>query len=965
MESFYGGRQGASFVIKKKFKYLDPCDPAYLAKHDFISCYKNSSGTYVFTNLNGETTSDMPNRWDIMSVCLEDTGYQDVWYNEYCIIDTDNKNNPNNGKIFRRVLPNEDYATPGYEHIGTIVGPSSGAAMLKPQSGLLKLGNIREELAKDNWDGLGILVKDNSGNDKPVIYDPSFTSEDNIARSKWPGNIEPKVYPVEIGKGLVHAIDPKDKTIVTKKTVVEDGKTKIKTSYNSDKIVNDIKYNWFNVRKNTENNDGVVESWCYIGFEIPAPSFTVEALYKTPGTKPEVSLTDNANDFAFWHDIHFDIPGGIRGISVERIYTNDNKDTWNLQETEELEGEQIAPKKAWTFDQIHYDVKTDTYSITSVDGFAKEEIQYNKNKASTISTNYQKEYTTKAWFCDLCIINPKDSAEGDEWPVVLKNLRFFLGYIEEIEHVDLNTDTGHLVFKYHNEDEDAYDLRYPIDVNMDPYTGHVKVDYSLLEEDGITHTKEEWDFRYPVDVDMNIDTGRVITTYSCANDLGPKEEIEDFRYPIDVYMDTKTGEVTTTYSLINRTEGGDPILDENGQYIHETETEYFRYPIDIQMDEETGEVVTTYSCAKGEDMPAKTIHNFRYPIDVNMDTETGHVEVEYSLLDENNNHVKEEWDFRYPTNMEMDTQSGVITTTYSLLDENDNHETTKWELDYPKSINFIEKTESSGLKYYDKVQIDYSQTGIKETPLGYTYKVEVDDNNNQGYIKFINTQGESYSQKHDFSYPTDISINAETGEVLTTYFGAADKTSYVSFIEDVKISPAHELLIAYTGDVKNVNFTGYDPVKDKENGKTYINYGQTIGTLGIMSGPMPSETDNVDVTSIDAIVDWYNSTHTKGQLYGEGDVSGKLHVVTTEPVDGTEPISYFVMWNPDTKIWYNVSEIAGAPVGVPAQIGGTLTTGGQENWTYADSEEMLADGAIRFVQLKEDEQPLTTAFPWM
>ena len=955
MESFYGGQQGASFLIKKSFKYINEQDPAYQAD--------------LAAKLADGEDEDFAKR-DLapltMELCFLDGNYQEVWYNEHCIIDTTNKNNPNNGKIFRRVLQTQD--TNGntslpYEYLGTIVGPSSGAPMLKPQSGLLDFETIREQLPEDSWDGLG-LAEDG----KPVLYDPSFSDNGNQKLSQWPESVELEIYPVEIGKGLKHAIDPQNSnSIITKETIIdENGKTAVKTNIvKPDDIVNDIKYNWFNVRKNTENNDGVVESWCYIGFEIPAPSFTVEALYKTPGTKPEVHLTENANDYAFWHDIHFDIPGGIRGISVERIYTNDNKDVWNLQETEELEGEQIESKKAWTFDQIKYDAKTDTYSITSVDGSAEEEIQYNKNKASTISKNYQKEYTTKAWFCNLRIINPKDNAEGDDWPIVLEELPFFLGYVEEIEHVELDTKTGHLVFKYHNEDEDTYDLRYPIDVDMDPYTGHVKVDYSLLEEDGVTHTKEEWDFRYPIDINMDINTGRVITTYSCEkDDLGPAEEIEDFRYPIDVNMEPLTGKFTTTYSLIDRTEDGEPVLDENGKYIHEIETEYFRYPIDIQMDEETGEVVTTYSCAKGEDMPVKTTHNFRYPIDVEMNTETGHVEVEYSLLDENNNHVKEEWDFRYPTNMEMDTQNGVITTTYSLLDENNNHEITEWKLDYPKSVNFIEKTESSGLKYYDKIQIDYSQTGIKETPLGYTYKVEVDDNNDQGYIKFINTQGESYSQKHDFSYPTNISINAETGEVLTTYFGAIDETSHISFIEDVKISPAHELLIAYTGDVDNVNFTGYEPVEDKENGKTYINYGQTIGKLGVESGPMPESSS--DKINIDAIVTWYNNTYELGVVpFGEGDnlreVSGALHIVTTEPVDGTEPISYFVMWNPDTKIWYNVSEIAGSPVGIPAQIGSDFTS-----WTY-ENVSLFADGNMQFIQYPNNEvesTSLTLNTPW-
>ena len=86
--------------------------------------------------------------------------------------------------------------------------------------------------------------------------------------------------------------------------------------------------------------------------------------------------------------------------------------------------------------------------------------------------------------------------------------------------------------------------------------------------------------------------------------------------------------------------------------------------------------------------------------------------------------------------------------------------------------------------------------------------------------------------------------------------------------------------------------------------------------------------------------------------------NGELHVVTTVPILGVDDnellkkaISYFVMWDPyrlnpidNTEgAWYNVSEIAGSPVGIPAQIGHS------GSWTYQDSA-LLADGYVQFIQ---------------
>jgi len=49
-----------------------------------------------------------------------------VNYGEYVIIDTFDKNNPDNGKVFRRGINTGDLG--GAEYIGQIVGPQGGVS---------------------------------------------------------------------------------------------------------------------------------------------------------------------------------------------------------------------------------------------------------------------------------------------------------------------------------------------------------------------------------------------------------------------------------------------------------------------------------------------------------------------------------------------------------------------------------------------------------------------------------------------------------------------------------------------------------------------------------------------------------------------------------------------------------------------------------------------------------------------
>ena len=96
--SFYGGRQGASFVIQER----------YLTITDMINQFKMGNG------------------------------YKTVNYDEYVIIDTENKNDPDNGKVYRRGY---DYSNNmgGALYVGQIVGPAG----LAPHTELKTIAEVK------------------------------------------------------------------------------------------------------------------------------------------------------------------------------------------------------------------------------------------------------------------------------------------------------------------------------------------------------------------------------------------------------------------------------------------------------------------------------------------------------------------------------------------------------------------------------------------------------------------------------------------------------------------------------------------------------------------------------------------------------------------------------------------------------------------------------------------------------
>ena len=264
MDSFYGGKQGVSFVIKASFKSIN----------DMVASFKKN----------------------------EDK----VWFGEYCLIDTVNKNDKDNGKIFRRGIGSStSSALGGAEFIGQIVGPSSGTPLFQ-------------------FDTLDNVIEYSNINDKEK-YDPE--------------NGDIRVYPTQISDGKITQYNYrkeedgqyKDRDIIRDEnglitSYAKNIKTVTSTIDNgglvSGKEQDGIKWTWCNIKKANENS----ESWFYVGLKIPylVNEFDAKSVnpYDNNGNykgKAAIIPDENNDNHPFYKKYTLEIPRGIKGDSLNGI----------------------------------------------------------------------------------------------------------------------------------------------------------------------------------------------------------------------------------------------------------------------------------------------------------------------------------------------------------------------------------------------------------------------------------------------------------------------------------------------------------------------------------------------------------------------------------------------------------------------------------------------------------------------
>lgn len=253
MDSLYGGHEGASFVIKASFSSVDEMKQKF------------SQGS----------------------------NFTEVWYGEYCLISTKNKNHPDNGKVFRRGLDYQNKQTAGSIAIGQIVGPSSGTPFFQVDT----IGNVEKISTK--------TLEENTYRRYPVSQNTDGTVVTNWKQDAS-GNWQ------DVGGTL-----KKDfKFNVQNRTLVpgKDG-----ASFNDD-----IEYTWVNIRKDDEDAD----SWFYVGMKFPYTVIDYKAhavsQYDAAGNiKKDANMTSisriDDKTHPFWEYWDMGIPKGLKGDTLRNL----------------------------------------------------------------------------------------------------------------------------------------------------------------------------------------------------------------------------------------------------------------------------------------------------------------------------------------------------------------------------------------------------------------------------------------------------------------------------------------------------------------------------------------------------------------------------------------------------------------------------------------------------------------------
>ena len=365
LESFYGGRPGITPVIKTTFKYIDTKDPAYLAQ------------------------STTPRSEDVMDLCFaQGDNYTKVWYNELCIIDADNKNNPNNGHLYRRTLKGagDTGEAKCAEYLGRIVG-ASGANPALIVSNLDVIENLQLSLG----DGARVVY--------PTDENGSIGSGSNL----------PETYP------LISASKNNNMLV-------------------SGKEQDDIKYTWVNVMSDT---DSEYAARIYMGFQIPYPvtEFEIEQLNWT--VDPIISnVTKNKEQHPFYDLWHIGLPQGVRGNAASGLRTAYPKDFKNTA----YNPNELITNYLYDFDKI-VEVKTDGKTIFHIptDSASIENATPEILRGVTENSENQNE---PILVYDYYIYNKEIGEEG-----VQDHLTFFLGYYRQIAGVGIN-DAGVITVNY-------------------------------------------------------------------------------------------------------------------------------------------------------------------------------------------------------------------------------------------------------------------------------------------------------------------------------------------------------------------------------------------------------------------------------------------------------------------------------------------------------------------------------------
>lgn len=289
MDSLYGGRPGAPFVLKASFKTIDEM------KQEFG----------------------------------KGPAYTGVWYNEYCIIDTENKDHRDNGKIYQRT-PDYSNEMSGARYIGQIVGPQAGS----PELSFCSLDNLDKYKSTDLEDG--------------EVRTWVYRDKETGSLSWWTDTSN----------------DSEKEDVYTNSLTVGDGLV-------SGKERDSIDYAWITTRK---ADNSIAET--KVGLQIPYPEIEFSAELVSPYNNKTViedaseKNQDGTRKQPFYSRWKLSIPEGKKGDSVQNIRIGTYKLKEEGESSDSVDGVSVGEIKDPSNDKLYFRDSSDGESATGVIGIA-------------------------------------------------------------------------------------------------------------------------------------------------------------------------------------------------------------------------------------------------------------------------------------------------------------------------------------------------------------------------------------------------------------------------------------------------------------------------------------------------------------------------------------------------------------------------------------------------------------------
>lgn len=781
--SFYGGRRGASFVIVKNYKVISPDDNRI---DDMIKIDLELDESSTITETQRE-------EWlldNCMIYCFKQGGgYKTVNYDEYVLIDTTNKNDKDNGKIYRRGYEyNNDMG--GAVYIGQIVGPAGMA----PHVEMTTIEEVNELASDEN-----LSIVDINGEHLYRKTEGEYAPTENLVPGQY---------------------------------YDEDGTEKFNDS---------IKFAACSVR---DANSHLTTA--YIGFIIPYPvlQYTAESVspyyHRSDAENQEMENWDETGDTTdfnndklvvrtddlshpFFSRWNISVPKGKQGDTLKnfRITTvaaEDSKEI-KLQNYEGIEDDRnttdVNKRQILVYDYYTYgrDAGGDPVALYLGDYNVIDNFRIDDDGTVTIDYSHDDQDVYPNLFKWIKSISLNEDTglfeiifnydeEADGTPTKISQ------YLTWLKDMDVQED-GTIAWTYTTpEDDRTYPqyLKWIKQVQLNAEIGLFEIDFNYeTEPEGKTDmdgtdisgqpTHYEISLQWVKDVLID-EYGTITFDYTDKEDTIYKNYMKWIK-TVSLNTDTGLFEVEFNY---DKTRDGEDLAKEDTKY-----STYLRYVKNIRIDED-GTIHFDYTYGEEQifNKILKTVKS------ITIDSETGHVIITYNQeTDADGNPTQYETDLRWVDGVKL-AEDGTVTITYTQGEDIILNNKIKWVaqsiLSTDGTLTFTYNDGTSDI-YNNQLQwitdITLSDTGV------FTIKY---NNGTEDFVKSLR-------------WPTSITVNTgeEEGEgdqkINISYIDGTQEQigNPINYIMKTAISSDYHLLVLYSDPAKRQS------IKDQGLNATYEN----------------------------------------------------------------------------------------------------------------------------------------------